>query len=737
MNKPDVHKIAMERFDRVSTDERDQRDKSIDDTMFAQVEGAQYDEESSKKRKDRPKLEINKIALPINQAIGDQRQSRISIKVRPTKTSNSQDISKTFDGLIRNIENNSNFNNVKNSAYKDIVNGGMAAWYITTDFNDDDSFEQDIFIKKITSPASSVFMESSSKDENKKDAMWGFVVEEIPEEVFKNKYPNAIISDVNTNTQAGTFRQGWRTQNTVRIADYWVKEQITKEIALMTDNSVIEINKKTKTVLDELKQQGITIAQDSAGNEKRRKVKSNKVVHYKVSGAEILNGPNEWASKYIPIVMIYGYDIWINSMHYWRGMVRQAKDPQRAYNYATSQAIETTALSPKDPIWITHKQAQGKKRQFEEFPLKNNPFMFYNPDPLAPGPPQRSGAPALQQSLIQQIQQADIDIQATTGRFSPSLGDNPADQSGRAVIAVQQQGEAGTFELSDNLAGAVAYTGEILIDLIPKIYDTSRQISVLKDDDEVEVFEINKTIIDQQTGKKVILNDLSLGKYSVEVDVGPSYKTQRTESLNFLNSLSQNSPVFAQLAPDLLAKNVDFEYSEELTKRIRKFMLTQGLIEPNEQEAEEIKRNQANQQPGIMEKMQIKNLELELEQKAVNIDKNEAEVEKMQAETANKIADTQKKLVDIEKTKADTSKILSETETEIPVNHQELEAYDANLEALNDSIVNLITEPQDIVTPDVNEGNVQPEGIQQQQAELPPDILNNQGVQNLEEQEII
>ena len=445
-----THRIAMKRFDVASTDEERQREQAVEDTRFAQVEGAQWDEKEYKKRKDRPRYSINKIALPLNQAVGDQRQTRISIKVRPKTTGTDEEIAKTYSGLIRNIETSSKFNRIKDNAFKEVINGGIGAWYVTTEYCDDDTFEQDIVIKKITSAATSVFLESSNTDDNKRGSGWGFVIEEMANDTFEQKYPNADKSDFESN-KTNQYYNGWRNQDTTRVADYYEREEYSVELARMTNGKVYELSEKNKSVFDELAMEGIEIEKTADGEEVKRKTKRHKVTHYKMSGAEILDGPNEWAGQDIPIVMIYGYNIWINGKHYYRGMVRHAKDAQRVYNYATSAAIEATAQSPKDPFWITAKQSQGYTAELEEFNTNNSPFMYYNPDPQAPGPPARTGAPSVQSALIQQIAQADVDIQSTTGRFAPSLGDNPADQSGRAVIAVQQQGEAGTYELTDNL----------------------------------------------------------------------------------------------------------------------------------------------------------------------------------------------------------------------------------------------------------------------------------------------
>lgn len=721
--KQDIHRRAMKRFDMVSRDEQNQRTAAIEDTRFAQVEKAQWDNWSNKTRRNRPKYSINKIALPLNQAIGDQRQTRISVKVRPKSSGTDEDIAKTYAGLIRNIEMASKFNRIKDNAFKEVVNGGIGAWYIATEYCDDDTFEQDIVIKKITSAASSVYLESANTDDNKKGAMWGFVIEEMSQDIFKQKWPDAITSDFETNKNT-YYYEGWRNQDTVRVADYYERQEYSVNLARFTNGKVYELTKKNQSVLDELEAEGITIEKSAAGNEIIRKVKRHKVLHYKLSGAEILEGPNEWAGQYIPIIMIYGYNLWIKGKHFYRGMVRHAKDPQRVYNYATSAAIEATAESPKDPFWVTPKQMNGFENQFETFNTRNTPFMQYNPDPQAPGPPARTGAPTVQSALIQQISQADIDIQSTTGRFAPSLGDNPADQSGRAVIAVQQQGEAGTYELTDNLAGGVEYTGEILLDLIPRIYDTSRQIRILNPDGTSEVVEINKTVFDTETQTEVILNDLSQGKYNIEVDTGPSYKTQRTESLNFLNALQMNNPAFQQISPDLLAKNIDFEFSEELEGRMRKMLIQQGVIEPNEKEAQELAAKQP--QPNPADLIALESMKLGLEEQAARIDRMALENEELKAKIGNTMADTDKKLADRDKSVADKNKIVSESGImEINSNDQEV---DQDIRGINKTVINeLAMEEQQKALEQMNQQqqqmNQQQEQPQQQPQQMDPEMI--------------
>ena len=112
------------------------------------------------------------------------------------------------------------------------------------------------------------------------------------------------------------------------------------------------------------------------------------------------------------------------------------------------------------------------------------------------------------------------------------------------------------------------YTGKILIDLIPKIYDTERVVRVLGIDEKTEFVEINKQVWNPKTGAYEPVNDLSTGKYDVTVSVGPSYKTKRLEAADSLMQFVQAVPNAGVLIMDLIAKNMDWPGAEQVARRL-------------------------------------------------------------------------------------------------------------------------------------------------------------------------
>jgi len=665
-NEKDIHLKAMKRFGRVEDKERDQRLLSVEDTRFAQAEDGQWDEDATRKRANRPRYTINRVAGAIDQLDGDQRQNSTNIKIRPVSGGSTESVAKTMTGIIRNIEGASKAKRIYTNAINEVYNGGYGGWRILTVFSDDDPFVQDIKIKWIRGAATSLWFDPSAEEYTKSDAMWAFVTFDMSREEREEKWPNKPIVNWSQDQRSRRGCSTWFKDDVVRVAEYWEKIEVTKNIALMTDGRILDIDEE-KPVLDELAEKGIKIV-------KQREVKSFKVQMTKMDGGGILEDPKPWAGKFIPLIPVYGHINYIEGKEFIRGVVRFAKDPSRIYNYTVSTTVETTALTPKDPIWLTSKQSEGQISALETFNTKNSPFLFYTPDPNAPGPPQRGGAPAVQSALIQQTQQASMDIYHVTGMQPPSLGANPELKSGKAIQAQERLGDRGSYIYTDNLEASQNYTGEILIDLIPRIYDTARQVRIMQQDGETELVDINtvnEEITDRQTGETVLVNDLKVGKYGVVTETGPAFATIRQESAQQIIDLISTSPQFEALAMDLVAKDLPILESKELVKRVRKQMIAQGIVEPTEDEIKELGLDQP-QQPDPQQTAITENIQIQTEKLISDIENQDAKTLETTIKTQQATLDSYKTLIDAYKAQIEAGIPFTQDDHDIRVKQQDI-----------------------------------------------------------------
>jgi hypothetical protein len=134
------------------------------------------------------------------------------------------------------------------------------------------------------------------------------------------------------------------------------------------------------------------------------------------------------------------------------------------------------------------------------------------------------------------------------------------------------------FTYADNRRRAVKFCGEIILDLIPRIYDTERQVMIIRPDDEEEFVTVNQVVPSPVSDEPLIVNDLSLGTYGVSVTTGPSFQTQRQEAAASMLDFVRTAPDAARFVIDLIAENMDWPGATKIANRLRK-LLPPGIDE--------------------------------------------------------------------------------------------------------------------------------------------------------------
>jgi hypothetical protein len=384
----------------------------------------------------------------------------------------------------------------------------------------------------------------------------------------------------------------WLQSETIRIAEYFYVEHKKATLHLYPDNMTAFKN----TVQDKM------LANMFGKPLRSREVDRRQVKWIKTNGFEILE-ERDWAGKHIPVVRVIGNEYEIDGRIYISGLVRNAKDAQRMYNYWTSQEAEMLALAPKAPFIGYGGQFEGYENQWKTANTNNWPYLEVNPDvtdgagavlPL----PQRAPPPLAQTGLIQAKMGAADDIKGTTGQYDASLGMQGNERSGKAILAREKQGDTGTYHYVDNLGRAIRYVTRQLIDLIPKIYDTQRVARIIGVDNEVGMVKINPT---QQSPVNEIRDEMgnviekiynpTIGLYDVMVTTGPGYMTKRQEALDNMSNILQANPQMWTVAGDLFVKNMDWPGAQEMAARFRK-LIDPKLLEddkktPEMQQAEQ------------------------------------------------------------------------------------------------------------------------------------------------------
>ena len=570
---------------------KDARQAVRDAKLFLNKRDGQWEPYARQKMEGRFRGTFDMCTPIVDQISGEIEQSDFSLNVSPSGGDSSMGLAKTYDGLIRNIRNISNADAVFNDASRSNVIGGFDAVEVVQEFIDGDSFEQDLIIKKVPNAVDSVWFDVGSVKQDASDAKWCVKLIAIPAAEYKERFPEGSNLSVGDDKQSKAF---FDVADFVTVGQLYYKKQVNIELVQMSNGAVYRDDDKFQSIQDELLQQGITIELDSNGEEKRRTRKSWRVHSRLFDGGKWLGGEEKTVFNDLPIIPIYGnFDIFENKVVYF-GKLEKLFDQQRVLNYAMSRDIEDGALSPKKKYWATPEQTEGFESTIQTLNTNNDPLQLYNHIDNQPPPFMQGGIEASSglQTTIANTQQM---ISASANSFNALQGNANPMQSGIAGSQQIEQGNIGSIKWFKSLEVMVCQVGKVLMNAIPRVYDSTRQVRILEEDGTSSMVTLNQTVFDEQTQRNVELNDLSKGDYDVVCDFGPAFNSQQKETTQAFLDMAQIDPTFLQQGKDIMLKNLSVPGMDQMAERARVELLNAGMI-PEEQYTDEEKQKIAEQQ---------------------------------------------------------------------------------------------------------------------------------------------
>jgi hypothetical protein len=584
----------------------------------------------------RPCLTINKLPQHVRLVTNEQRQNRPTARVIPADDNADPEVAEIFDGIVRHIEYMSDADVAYDTACDNQVTYGEGYIRVLTEYTNENSFEQDIRIGRVRS-SFSVYMDPMIQDPCGQDARYCFITEDIPKAEYEAMYPDATpVTGMMSQGVGDQTLSMWVSQETVRIAEYFYIDSKRETLNLYPDN----VTAFSGTPEDKRLKAAYGKPIKSRESERRR------VMWIKTNGYEVLE-EREWAGKYIPVVRVIGNEFEVDGQIYISGLVRNAKDAQRMYNYWVSQEAEMLALAPKAPFIGYGGQFEGYELQWKTANTNNWPYLEVNPDvsdgagnplPL----PERAQPPLAQTGLIQAKMGAGEDIKSTTGQYDSSIGATSNERTGRAILARERQGDTSTYHYVDNLARAIKYVARQLVDLIPKIYDTQRVARIINVEGEVDMARINpaqpeavRRVVDEQGVEIMKIYNPNVGTYDVHVSSGPSYMTRKQEAMDTMGQILQTNPALWGVAGDLFVKNMDWPGAETMAKRFEKMLDPRVLQNTDESPEAQVMRQQIMQMSQAMEetKAQVQQVLQSYEIQKLKIDEQNAQIKAYDAET--------------------------------------------------------------------------------------------------------
>jgi hypothetical protein len=359
------------------------------------------------------------------------------------------------------------------------------------------------------------------------------------------------------------------------------------------------------------------------------------IKHYVLAGDYILD-EGDFPSEQLPLVFVDQnsyYDK--NGKQICRPFLIDAKDAQKYLNYLGTQSAYVLKVSRYDQ-WIGSKQNVRSldTQQVWRDPLSIQGILTFDESPTNVTP-QQITPPELSQSLLTQYQRAIEDLYTSTGLYPTRMGQQGNEVSGVAIDARTRQGSYSTYSAFNSINRAIAVGGEIVNEMIPRVYDAERVLALQMPDEGMQNITVNRQA--DEYGEH-IENDIRKGTFQVRLMPGPSYEGQKEQALTSLQQVIQASPETFQLIADLYAENLPLMNTIELKNRLK------TLVPPQILEAGKTGKSMQQQQPqppspeqqAMQMEAQFKQATLQLKQQEIQIKQQELQLksQEIQAEIA-------------------------------------------------------------------------------------------------------
>lgn len=636
---------AKKRFKTVITSESVNRKEGLEDLKFLNASQWSEADASSRASEGRPCLTENRLPTFANQITNDQRQNRPGIQISPMGNKSSKKDAKMLRGMIRAIERDSSADVAYDTGFQSAVHNGWGFWRVMTEYESEESFNKVIVIKSVPNPMT-VYLDPA-RTPFMLDAGWGFVSEMLPIEEFEREYPDAQKTPWGEGG-TGDLDKEWFNEKEIRVTEYYYFDFDKRELVMLDNGFQGWEDELADDVLQSLKSGKTEIIA-------QRTVQVKKLKWCKLTAIEVLER-QDCDGQYVPIIECDGTVLNVNGKTTKKGIVRDAKSPQRMLNYYSTLETENVALQPKAPWIMEEGQVEGHEAKWQQANRKSFSYLLYkgtNINGTPAPPPQRQAFAGPPEAILAAKNGAVEALKAITGiRFDATMSERMKDESGRAIRELNNNANLGAYHYIDNFGRALKNTGIVIVDLIPSTYDTRRTVDMLNDDGSEEKVVINPDMQQahseipdispgSSTGKLKMFNP-KVGRYNVAVTIGPSYATKRTEAsdsqMNFMKAVPQAAP----LIMDLVAKNSDWEGADQIAARLAK-AVPPDMMTPDREDMSP--QTQAMIQ-GLQKKLQEQQQQLQQMQTALNDRQKDRDVMTKQIDTTYQAKQ--------EKTQADT-----------------------------------------------------------------------------------
>ena len=597
----------------------------------------------------RARLELDITSDYVMRFVGEWTLNRANVSFTPDETKVTEEDAELLSGIYRSDFKDNGGQVAQDQAIFECAVGGMGAFKLSEKFVDEEDPEnddQEIVWEPIHNAFNHVMFDCNAKLASKADAKRVTVLTAYTKDAFKGQWPDADPVSAYTPETRSLFN--WGTPELIYVAERYEIKKKKEDVQVWQHVLNNQVKAYKEEDMEDLKPELIAMGWEFV---RKRKISRQTVEKSIFTGDEFLEEPKRISGKYLPIIPVYGFRTFIDGIEHFRGLVRKLKDSNRVLNTSVSRMLESSASSGDAMPILTRQQVEGLEPLWADRTSKNymviNDVVDVNGNPIYSGPVGTLQPPAVDQNTMQIVDIVSNYVQRQTGN-APQDSVDP-DASGKAINALRKRENLNTQIVSDNIVQSIKHSGDVYRSKAADIYTRARMKKSVGEDGTSKMVQLNQLSLDPQSGNAININDLTQGRFTSNVEVGPQYESQKEATIEsierVMERIDQNSPYFGPLLA-MWMENITGTGLKPLKKFNRDIMLTQGLAAPDTPEEQQ-------QVAAMQQKVDPQD---ELVKAAT--EQQLAEAENLKASSAGKQATAIKDMATAEKTKAETAEIV-------------------------------------------------------------------------------
>jgi len=562
----DIFDEAKDRLEICATFESQDRNRAKNEILFREGENHWDSNYVTTASEETPELVINLTDALCMRVENNLREQERSGKAHPVSDGAQIEIADIINGIGRHVEVRSEAQVAYDQAAKSAITHGWGYFRLIAEYSHPRSMQKDLRILPIRN-VFSVYMDPGAIMPSGYDQNWCLLSNKMPRPEYRRRYPTAINAAW-SDADRGSGVDDWEDREYIRLAEYFrIREKGEKLYGIRNLASGQERTLFKSEMPEELASGWVI---EGARDSVRRAVE-----WFRLNGRKVVERqqvPGSW----IPVFRVEGNVVDIDGRVTRRGMIRSMMDPQRMVDYGEVAKIRRLGLTPQAP-WVA---AEGQLDGHPEWTDSNRtayPVLIYKAVTIMTGqgevplpPPARQPPAQIEQGFSEFVQGMRTNLLAVAGMPNDPGADKQQVVSGAAIDRRQTLSDQSHLQYAKGETSAITQCWRVMVEWIPSYFNEPGRVQrIIGEDSTPQMVTLNQKDPNDPVNK--VINDLSVGRYDVVMDTGPSFETKRqegAENLIDLLKIPALAEIISKVAPDLVFRSIDHPYMQEIADRL-------------------------------------------------------------------------------------------------------------------------------------------------------------------------